>query len=423
MDADQLGSVFRMLTTIQSLSHDPEAAELVDSGRRFASNLVAASSQTEDDAGMPAMMSISLLMSLLQQIGGQNSSTTRGLSEKAMSELKERVLTTPSIARLNEKNGEAICSICYDNYVVGSKVIELPCEHAFCVSCGKEWLQRNSTCPVCRAEVKDAVKDRNCNGSWHDEELFPFRFPQGAPLRAARHARDAQQTGTMELWPPVDDMERIAEQHSNWHTFQFSSSSPSRRSGSPPIREEPSAPAVAVPVEPVQPSPSSGSFDIWRSRMFDEGSRRPSLTEESSQTSLVAARAARRSLALSEARQDVESQMRDFQQEVQTPSLRARAAVTSTSTTSSRSSSLAQQGARTLQPQRVLQASSGSGSHSSSSTPSPSSGARTRGEPVTRANHSLSRMAAASRMPGDTSASRPSRSSGQATRSTAPVGH
>ena len=49
------------------------------------------------------------------------------------------------------------CSICFEKIKKRQKFRALPCsevkQHCFHVRCIDQWLQRNKTCPVCRAEV------------------------------------------------------------------------------------------------------------------------------------------------------------------------------------------------------------------------------------------------------------------------------
>ncbi|CAM9461546.1 unnamed protein product, partial [Hapterophycus canaliculatus] len=46
--------------------------------------------------------------------------------------------------------GSPDCSICYDQM---DRPLLLPCDHLFCGECVAEWLERERTCPLCRAEV------------------------------------------------------------------------------------------------------------------------------------------------------------------------------------------------------------------------------------------------------------------------------
>jgi len=70
-----------------------------------------------------------------------------GLTSREISEL-------PSYAASSELT-EKECSICLESYRVGVKVKKLPrCMHIFHVSCIDQWLQRKTTCPLCRLQVK-----------------------------------------------------------------------------------------------------------------------------------------------------------------------------------------------------------------------------------------------------------------------------
>lgn len=43
------------------------------------------------------------------------------------------------------------CPICYESPKQG---VTLPCSHIFCELCIVEWLDKERTCPVCRAQVE-----------------------------------------------------------------------------------------------------------------------------------------------------------------------------------------------------------------------------------------------------------------------------
>lgn len=43
------------------------------------------------------------------------------------------------------------CPICYDN----KKVISFSCGHEICQKCADKWLEKNTTCHMCRKFVKD----------------------------------------------------------------------------------------------------------------------------------------------------------------------------------------------------------------------------------------------------------------------------
>lgn len=215
-----------MLQQILALSRDPDAAELVQSGAQLAaafeplmmlSQEVTLQHEVNEVApGLRGLMLIPLLMPLMLQQTTQ-SNGQRPLGERALNRLLKTVLDAAAIERLRRNDGEAVCAICYEEYVVGKRVLHLPCGHLFCVGCCLQWLRHNCTCPVCRSEVMD---EENSDGGsdWHSEDLFPWRgLAQGSPLTAVRRARALQEG---ELWPPVDDMAAIAEQHSSFQSGQ-----------------------------------------------------------------------------------------------------------------------------------------------------------------------------------------------------------
>lgn len=40
------------------------------------------------------------------------------------------------------------CAVCKEDFLVGDKVIKLPCEHVYHEDCLVPWLERNGSCPV-----------------------------------------------------------------------------------------------------------------------------------------------------------------------------------------------------------------------------------------------------------------------------------
>ncbi|KAL6068606.1 E3 ubiquitin-protein ligase RZF1 [Balamuthia mandrillaris] len=54
------------------------------------------------------------------------------------------------------------CPVCFEDFVVGRRVLALPCRHVFDKECVVPWLKQHNTCPVCRYElpVADPQADR-----------------------------------------------------------------------------------------------------------------------------------------------------------------------------------------------------------------------------------------------------------------------
>jgi hypothetical protein len=46
------------------------------------------------------------------------------------------------------------CSICHDDL---NRAVILSCKHVFCEECVCEWLERERTCPLCRAVVSSGA--------------------------------------------------------------------------------------------------------------------------------------------------------------------------------------------------------------------------------------------------------------------------
>ena len=68
----------------------------------------------------------------------------------------ENILNTLERVHVDE-NDERQCSICFEN--LSGSCINLRCNHLFHEQCITRWLQRHSTCPVCRHEVYDAIQN------------------------------------------------------------------------------------------------------------------------------------------------------------------------------------------------------------------------------------------------------------------------
>lgn len=195
----------RMLRQIESLSHDPEAAELVQSSTQVAAAMeqllhlqLMALAMQERELGVRAelvhgLRGLMLMSTLASLQGGESSSSgQRALSEEALRRLPEQILCQERIEEMRDPT----CVVCFEPYVVGHRVLQLPCEHMFCSECGREWLRRNCTCPVCRKEVDEEESDDD------GLSLLDARPAQGSALAAVRsRAREAESesSGSMSL--------------------------------------------------------------------------------------------------------------------------------------------------------------------------------------------------------------------------------
>ena len=63
--------------------------------------------------------------------------------------LEERNLTKEMLEKGEQKN----CSICLDDFVVGDKIMYLPCFHYYHSKCIEKWAHSSDKCPLCNTEI------------------------------------------------------------------------------------------------------------------------------------------------------------------------------------------------------------------------------------------------------------------------------
>lgn len=68
-------------------------------------------------------------------------------SKKALQALPEITVDIPT------KETAVRCSVCFDDFQLGAKAIQLPCKHIFDKNCLLPWLSEHNTCPHCRYEL------------------------------------------------------------------------------------------------------------------------------------------------------------------------------------------------------------------------------------------------------------------------------
>lgn len=72
------------------------------------------------------------------------------------------VLNTVSTLSVKTDDAESTCVICHNNIERDSIYRQLnPCGHMFHVPCIDQWLQNNSTCPVCRIQIGNSENENN----------------------------------------------------------------------------------------------------------------------------------------------------------------------------------------------------------------------------------------------------------------------
>ncbi len=53
------------------------------------------------------------------------------------------------VYQYKNKNAIKNCSICLDNFVIGTEIVTLPCFHFFHCDCIGRWLNKKKNCPIC----------------------------------------------------------------------------------------------------------------------------------------------------------------------------------------------------------------------------------------------------------------------------------
>jgi hypothetical protein len=67
-------------------------------------------------------------------------------------------------ASLQAQAAATACSVCCDEFAGGCTLAFMPCQHAFHEQCLTTWLARRNTCPLCRAELPQALEGGGAGG-------------------------------------------------------------------------------------------------------------------------------------------------------------------------------------------------------------------------------------------------------------------
>ena len=144
----------------------------------------------------------------MQSMDDPNESKHRPTPEDIREELPERPVGMGVLAR------EPDCVICGEEFALGSLATSLPCAHHFHKRCIMPWLEKHSSCPVCRFELVDEEgclspppKRRPANATPEPTEA-PEPEPEPEPTAAVAKAGPPQafawQTTEPEPEPVVD---------------------------------------------------------------------------------------------------------------------------------------------------------------------------------------------------------------------------
>jgi|UniRef100_A0A6C0BFX0 hypothetical protein len=62
-----------------------------------------------------------------------------------------------SVSTVVESNCDDICSVCYEHFNDLKEVRMLICGHKFCTTCISKWCEKNTTCPLCKFDLKKKI--------------------------------------------------------------------------------------------------------------------------------------------------------------------------------------------------------------------------------------------------------------------------
>ena len=104
---------------------------------------------------------------LIQNLAGIDNIT---LNRQELDKLKNHVREVDqNLLDLMKNHQEEKCSICMENYTIGSQVLILPgCHHSFCETCSFTWFEKKANCLICRSDIKPML---NMN-KIESEEVF-----------------------------------------------------------------------------------------------------------------------------------------------------------------------------------------------------------------------------------------------------------
>lgn len=83
-----------------------------------------------------------------------NDNNRYGSPPAAKSEIKKLNKYTLTKDKLYKFGNENTCSVCKEDFIIGNKMMDLPCNHYFHEECLMPWLDQHDSCPICRFELK-----------------------------------------------------------------------------------------------------------------------------------------------------------------------------------------------------------------------------------------------------------------------------
>ena len=97
------------------------------------------------------------------------------------------------LSRSDRDRTNRSCHICLEEFSNDHKAVRLPCLHIIGRDCIKQWLRDNSTCPVCRTEIRELTNEDRSSQSRYSYSLHgPSR--DRVPSRTEEASRTSHRT-------------------------------------------------------------------------------------------------------------------------------------------------------------------------------------------------------------------------------------
>ena len=74
--------------------------------------------------------------------------------KRTIPNLKDIFGETELTQSILDKGEQKKCSICLEDFEVGTKIIYLPCFHYYHAQCIETWVKNSDKCPLCNIEIK-----------------------------------------------------------------------------------------------------------------------------------------------------------------------------------------------------------------------------------------------------------------------------
>jgi len=78
------------------------------------------------------------------------------------------------------------CCCCWEEFNAERCIVRTPCKHFYHKECLKKWLKLAYTCPLCRADLEEAVRQRNAQSNHAQERSNPAQSSTGSSDEISR---------------------------------------------------------------------------------------------------------------------------------------------------------------------------------------------------------------------------------------------